>query len=135
MQAVAPKIKPDGDNWHPGDAPSQVLLWAVDALAKAGTLSIVGVYPPTALTFPIGNAMNKNLTLKMGNCSHRRFMPELIEMVRMHRVDPTVILSHKGPLVSALEAYKAFDRRQAGWIKVELRPSGNGQQPFASRPV
>jgi threonine dehydrogenase-like Zn-dependent dehydrogenase len=135
LEAVAPKTNPDGENWHPGDAPSQVLLWAVDALAKAGTLSIIGVYPETAMTFPIGRAMNKNLTLKMGNCSHRRFMPELIEMVRMRRIDPTVILTHKGPLVSALEAYKAFDRREAGWTKVELKPSGNGQQASASRPI
>ena len=27
--------------------PSQALRWAVEALAKAGTLSIIGVYPPT----------------------------------------------------------------------------------------
>jgi threonine dehydrogenase-like Zn-dependent dehydrogenase len=136
LEAVAPETHPVGENWHPGDAPSQALLWAVDALAKAGTLSIIGVYPETAMTFPIGKAMNKNLTLKMGNCSHRRFMPELVEMVRMHRIDPTVVLSHKGPLVSALEAYQAFDRREAGWTKVELRPSGNGHpRHSASRPV
>lgn len=122
------KAKPDGDNWHPGDGPSQALLWAVEALAKAGTLSIIGVYPDSAMTFPIGKAMNKNLTLKMGNCPHRRYMPELIEAVRTRQIDPTAVLSHEGPLVSALEAYKAFDRREEGWTKVELRPAGNGQQ-------
>ncbi len=41
---VTPKSNPDGDNWHPGDAPSLALQWAVQALAKAGTLSIIGVY-------------------------------------------------------------------------------------------
>ena len=35
---VAPEQNPDGDNWVPGDAPSQALQWAVEALAKAGTL-------------------------------------------------------------------------------------------------
>jgi hypothetical protein len=26
-------------------------------------------------------------------------------------------------LTSAIEAYKAFDQRQPGWIKVELKPA------------
>ncbi|HET6230324.1 MAG TPA: alcohol dehydrogenase catalytic domain-containing protein, partial [Longimicrobiaceae bacterium] len=28
METVAPKTNPKGDNWHPGDGPSQVLSWA-----------------------------------------------------------------------------------------------------------
>jgi threonine dehydrogenase-like Zn-dependent dehydrogenase len=125
---VAPDTNPVGDNWHPGDAPAQALIWAVDALAKAGTLSIIGVYPEAAMTFPIGKAMNKNLTLKMGNCNHRRYMPTLIEAVRSGRIDPTSILTHTDSLTSAIEAYRAFDRRLEGWTKVELLPSGDGAQ-------
>ena len=106
---------------------------AVQALAKAGTLSIIGVYPESATSFPIGKAMGKNLTLKMGNCNHRRFVPSLIDLVRTKRIDPSAVLSHKGPLVSAIDAYKAFDRREAGWVKVELKPSrDNGAQAQAS---
>ena len=37
----------------------QALQWAVEGLAKAGTLAIIGVYPPTMRSFPIGQAMNK----------------------------------------------------------------------------
>jgi threonine dehydrogenase-like Zn-dependent dehydrogenase len=59
VREVAPKTNPDGENWRPGDAPSQALIWAVEALAKAGTFSIVGVYPQSARYFPIGEAMNK----------------------------------------------------------------------------
>ena len=51
------------------------LTWAVQALAKAGTLSIIGVYPETMTRFPIGMAMMKNLTLQMGNCPHRHVHP------------------------------------------------------------
>jgi len=28
VREVAPETNPDGDNWRPGDAPSQVLIWA-----------------------------------------------------------------------------------------------------------
>jgi threonine dehydrogenase-like Zn-dependent dehydrogenase len=31
--------------------------------------------------------------------------------------------SIRKPLTDAIEAYKAFDRREPGWIKVELKPS------------
>ncbi|MEX5695060.1 glutathione-dependent formaldehyde dehydrogenase, partial [Pseudomonas syringae] len=45
--------------WQPGDEPAQALQWAVEALAKAGTLSIIGVNPAGFDNFPIGTAMNK----------------------------------------------------------------------------
>jgi threonine dehydrogenase-like Zn-dependent dehydrogenase len=80
------------------------------------------VYPPTLRSFPIGEALNKNLTIKMGNCNHRRYIPHLIELVRTGAVTPTEILTQAGPLTSAIEAYKNFDRREPGWIKVMLEP-------------
>jgi threonine dehydrogenase-like Zn-dependent dehydrogenase len=122
LKSIAPETNPEGANWEPGKAPSQALQWAVQALAKAGTLSIVGVYPQTAQNFPIGMAMNKNLTIKMGNCNHRRYIPKLVDLVAAGVVDPTQILSHVEPVTAAIEAYKQFDLRKPGWIKVELKP-------------
>ncbi len=111
-------------HWEPGHGPSQVFDWAVKSVAKAGTFSIIGVYPGTARDFPIGAAMEKNLTIKMGNCNHRRYVERLIELVASGTVDPLEILTQKKPLASAVEAYEAFDRREAGWIKVELEAPG-----------
>lgn len=122
LKQVAPKIRPKGANWIPGDAPSQALIWAVDAVAKAGTLSIIGVYPESVEFFPFGKAMGKNLTIKAGNCNHRRYMTGLIELVRSGIVDPVVLLSNIEPMTSVIDAYKAFDERRPGWIKVELTP-------------
>ena len=123
QKMVAPKTNEKGDNWHPGDAPSQVFSWAVEALAKAGTLSIIGVYPETAQSFPIGQAMEKNLTLKMGNCNHRKYVPKLVELVRSGVIDPREILTNVEPLTNVIDAYRQFDLRQPGWIKVKLEPS------------
>jgi threonine dehydrogenase-like Zn-dependent dehydrogenase len=111
-----------GGNWVPGDAPSQVLTWAVQALAKAGTLSVIGVYPETMTRFPIGMAMMKNLTVQMGNCPHRKYLPRLVELVRDGRADPTRVLTQVEPLDDVIAAYKAFDKRAPGWVKVELKP-------------
>ena len=33
------------------------------------------------------------------------------------------ILTHSAPLMSALDAYSQFDKRQDGWIKVMLHPA------------
>lgn len=123
LQQIAPETNPQNGNWHPGDAPSIALKWAVQGLAKAGTLSIIGVYPPSHQFFPIGMAMNKNLTLKMGNCNHRKYIPKLLQLVRCGAIDPKQILTEIEPMTSVIEAYKAFDRRQPGWVKVELVPS------------
>ncbi len=114
--------KPDNGQWVPGDAPSQALQWEIEAVAKAGTVSIIGVYPPTMNSFPIGAAMNKNLTLRMGGCNHRKYVPMLVNLVRSGVIDPTMVLTQQEPLASAIDAYKIFDERKPGWIKVELAP-------------
>lgn len=121
VKTIAPVTAPAGDNWQPGDAPSQALIWAVEALAKAGTLSIIGVYSEKSRVFPIGIAMGKNLTINMGNCHHRKYIPHLIELTLTGRIDPASILTQVEPMNDAIEAFKAFDRRERGWIKVELK--------------
>lgn len=122
VKNIAPEANPNGGNWQPGDGPSQALEWAIKGLAKAGTLAIVGVYSEQSNTFPIGMAMNKNLTINMGNCHHRKYIPKLIELTVSGRLDPAKILTQVKPMTDAIEAFKAFDQRRSGWVKVELHP-------------
>ncbi|MFZ0387912.1 MAG: zinc-dependent alcohol dehydrogenase [Solirubrobacteraceae bacterium] len=129
VDELAPEQPDEGSRFRrPGDAPSQALRWEVDAIAPAGTLGIIGVYPPAAEHFPIGMAMNKNLTLKMGNCNHRRYVPELVELVRSGAVRPAAIVSQIGDLTDAIDAYQTFDRRADGWHKVALDPTAVREQ-------
>ena len=123
LEANAPETAQQGGTWKPGDAPSQALRWAVEALAKAGTLSIIGVYPPTMESFPIGMAMNKNLTINMGNCNHRKYLPHLVELVRTGAVVPSALISQVENIEDAIEAYRRFGERESGWMKVELAPA------------
>lgn len=119
--SVAPKQNPDGKNWKPGNAPFQVLDWAVQAVKKSGTISIIGVYPQNVTHFPIGMMMNKNLTVRGGNCNHRKYIPMLIEMIQSGEIDPSKILTQSVSLESAIPAYRAFDRREEKWIKVDIK--------------
>ena len=84
---------------------------------------MIGVYTAPVQGFPIEQVMNKNLTLKAGNCNHRRYMPEMIELVRSGVIHPEEFLTQVQPITSAVDAYQAFDRHQAGWVKVKLDPA------------
>ena len=123
MKDVAPDVKTsEKKKWWIGGAPSQVLEWGVESVAKAGTMSIIGVYPPPLKSFPIGMAMNKNITLRMGNCNHRKYLPRLIEMVRSGVIRPEQFFTQKVPVASAIDAYRHFDQHDHGWLKVKLEP-------------
>ncbi|OHB50086.1 MAG: glutathione-dependent formaldehyde dehydrogenase [Planctomycetes bacterium GWF2_41_51] len=117
VNEIAPEINPE---WPPGEAPSQVLHWAIKIVAKAGTLSLIGVYPQTMQHFPIGEAMNKNLKINMGNCNHRKYIPMLMELIQNGEIKPQQVITNVEPLTAGIEAYKAFDERRQGWVKVEL---------------
>lgn len=118
--ALGPDVRTEGVRFVAGNAPSQALDWAVRAAAKAGTVAVIGVYPPSAHSFPIGEAMNKNLTLNMGNCNHRRYLPKLIDIVASGQMRLAPNLSHHLRFGDVLQAYEAFDQRDEGWVKVAL---------------
>ncbi|TMR98956.1 zinc-dependent alcohol dehydrogenase [Nonomuraea basaltis] len=109
-----------GGAWVPGDAPNQALRWAVEMVDKAGTIGIVGVYPPQHESFPLGAAMNRNLTIKAGNCNHRRYAPGLLSKIAASAADPSTVLTQQEDLPHVIDAYQAFDRREPGWTKVVL---------------
>lgn len=123
LKAVAPETHPDGSVWRPGGAPSQALEWAVSAVAKGGVASFIGVYPPQQMTFPLGMAMQHNLTLRMGNCNHRAYIPGLVGQLRSGALDPGLILTQSEAMPDVISAYRTFDQREPGWVKVELRPA------------
>jgi threonine dehydrogenase-like Zn-dependent dehydrogenase len=123
IEQLVPERAPEGRNWQPGSGPTQVLDWAVQVAAKAGTVCLIGVYPPTVKTFPIGEAMMKNLTITMGNCNHRKYIPQLVELTAAGVVDPSAFVTQISDVHDAIAAYEAFDRRRPGWLKVALDPA------------
>lgn len=119
VNEIAPQQNSD-KNWQPGNCPSLVLSSAVIAVAKAGTISIAGVYPPAMRFFPIGIAMNKNLTLKMGVCNHRAYMPLLIDWIIRNEFDVEPFITHRISLNNIVDAYTCFNVRKDDWLKVMI---------------
>jgi threonine dehydrogenase-like Zn-dependent dehydrogenase len=125
LQWAAPELlshKDQAQRWQPGDAPSQALQWAVQSIAKGGTLAIIGVYPESMRFFPLGQAMMKNLTIRSGNCNHRKYIPLLMQIVSAGSIKPERVITQQQPIASVLDAYRMFAEKKAGWMKVELRP-------------
>jgi len=72
--------------------------------------------------FPLGKAMMKNLTIRSGNCNHRKCIPMLMQIVSAGSIKPERIITQEQPIASAIDAYRMFADKKAGWMKVELRP-------------
>jgi threonine dehydrogenase-like Zn-dependent dehydrogenase len=45
------------------------------------------------------------------------------ETVQTGAIDPAKVLTQREPLSAVIDAYKAFDTRQPGWVKIELMPA------------
>jgi len=103
------------------------LHWAINCVRKGGNVSIVGVYGPTFNAVPIGNALNKGLTLRMNQANVKRHLPRLIEHVRAGRLKPREIITHRIPLEDVDDAYHLFSAKEDQCIKAMLIPPGAGQ--------
>lgn len=97
-----------------------VIDWCIKAVRKGGNVSLIGVYGPPWNLIPIGTAMNKNLTIRTGQCNTKRYMPHLLEHIRAGRVEPKRLTSHRFPLDRAPEAYRMFAAKQDECRKVVL---------------
>lgn len=110
-----------------GDAPTQAARWGVESVAKAGRIGIIGVYPPQLTSYPIGEAMNKNLTIRMGNCNHRAVTPQLVDLVAAGLFDPVPFITQQVDVPDIIAAYRSFDRREDGWIKTIVDAQGGAE--------
>lgn len=99
-----------------------VLHWCINSVRKGGTVSIVGVYGPTFNMVPIGNVVNKGLTLRANQASVKRHLPRLIEHIQAGRIKPSEIITHRIPLVEVADAYHMFSSKLDGMIKPVLIP-------------
>jgi threonine dehydrogenase-like Zn-dependent dehydrogenase len=99
-----------------------VLRQAIQVCRKGGVVSIPGVYGGMLDKIPFGAAMNKALTLKMGQTHMQKYMQPLFERVMNNEIDPSFVITHRVPLRNAPEMYKTFRDKQDHCIKVVLDP-------------
>jgi threonine dehydrogenase-like Zn-dependent dehydrogenase len=99
------------------------LQWAINSVKKGGIVSIVGVYGPTWNLVPIGNVLNKGITIRANQASVKRLLPRLIEHVMAGRLTPKALITHRLPLEEVADAYHIFSRKLDNVIKPVLIPT------------
>ena len=98
------------------------LHWAINSVKKGGVVSIVGVYGPLDTLVPIGNVVNKGLTIRANQASVKRLLPRLIDHVMAGRLNPKGLITHRVPLEEVAEAYHIFSAKRDNCIKPVLIP-------------
>ena len=95
---------------------------AIQAVRKAGRVSVPGVYGGFLDKFPLGALMEKGLQLRTGQTHVQRYTDELLRRIGEGELDTTFLISHRLPLEKAPEGYANFKNRQDEWTKVVLKP-------------
>lgn len=100
-----------------------VLRQALRCTRKAGNVSVPGVYSGFLDKMPFGAAMNKGLTIKMGQTHMQKYMQPLLKLIEGGKIDPSFVVTHRVPLSKAAKAYPMFIEKRDKCIKVVLDPA------------
>ena len=102
----------------------QTISDAILCAAPGGTISVIGVSLNFALPFPMPVALMKRLTFRVTLASIPTTWPALLPLVASGRLHPEDVFTHHMGLSEAAEAYRLFEARTDGVLKVLLDPTG-----------
>lgn len=97
---------------------------AIMAVKPGGTVSVVGVSSNLAHPFPMVIAMVKGITFRICVADIPSTWDNLIPLVASGRLHPEDVFTHRMGLSEAPEAYRMFDAKADGVVKVLLDPNG-----------
>jgi threonine dehydrogenase-like Zn-dependent dehydrogenase len=99
-----------------------VLREMIYVCRPAGVISIPGVYGGLADKVPMGQLMNKGLTIRTGQTHVNRWTDDLLHRIEEGQIDPSFVITHTVSLDEGPEMYKVFRDKQDSCIKVVLKP-------------
>ncbi|MER7112019.1 zinc-dependent alcohol dehydrogenase [Streptomyces sp. NPDC000229] len=96
---------------------------AIALVRRGGTISLSGVYGGAADPMPMLTLFDKQIQLRMGQANVRRWVDDILPLLT--DADPLGVddfATHHLPLTDAPHAYKMFQQKQEGAVKVVMRP-------------
>ncbi len=99
---------------------------AIDAVRRGGTISLSGVYGGMTDPMPMMTLFDKQVQMRMGQANVKRWVPDILPLLTDE--DPLGVddfATHHLPLDAAPEAYRTFQAKEDGMVKVVLRPHGD----------
>ncbi len=105
-----------------GSERPHALRQMIIACRKGGRVSISGVYGGFADKFPLGQLMEKGLTVKSGQTHVQKYTKPLLELIGEKKIDTTFLISHHASLESGPEMYRHWHDEQNVYTKIVLKP-------------
>jgi len=99
-----------------------VLREMIYVCKPGGIISIPGVYGGLSDKIPMGQLMNKGLTVRTGQTHVRRWTDDLMRRIQEGQIDPSFVITHDVSLDQGPEMYTVFRDKQDSCVKVVLRP-------------
>jgi threonine dehydrogenase-like Zn-dependent dehydrogenase len=99
-----------------------VLREMIYACRPAGIISIPGVYAGFDDKIPMGQLMNKGLTIRTGQTHVNRWSDDLLHRIEQGQIDPSFVITHIVGLEDGPTMYRVFRDKQDSCIKVVLKP-------------
>ncbi len=99
------------------------LLTAIDLVRRGGTISVSGVYGGAVDPLPMLQLFDKQVQLRMGQANVHRWVDEILPLLGDD--DPLGVdtfATHRLPLTEAADAYRIFQQKADGAVKILLRP-------------
>jgi threonine dehydrogenase-like Zn-dependent dehydrogenase len=99
---------------------------AIELVRRGGTISVIGVYGGMTDPMPMMKLFDKQIAIRMGQANVRRWVDEIMPL--LGDADPLGVDSfatHHVPLSAASDAYRAFQEKRDGAVKVVFRPGEN----------
>ena len=99
------------------------LLAAIDLVRRGGTISLSGVYGGATDPLPMLRLFDKQVQLRMGQANVHRWVDDLVPLLTED--DPLGVddfATHHLPLAQAADAYRMFQEKSDGAVKILLRP-------------
>jgi threonine dehydrogenase-like Zn-dependent dehydrogenase len=99
-----------------------VLRQMIYVCRPGGVISIPGVYSGLVDKIPMGQLMNKGLTIRTGQTHVNRWTDDLLRRIEEGQIDPSFVITHTVSLEEGPEMYRVFRDKQDNCIKVVLKP-------------
>ena len=99
------------------------LYTAIDLVRRGGTISLSGVYGGATDPLPLMRMFDKQIQLRMGQANVKRWVPDILPLLTDD--DPLGVETfhtHALPLEDAPVAYKEFQEKADGTVKVLFTP-------------
>ncbi len=95
-----------------------VLKECITSVKKGGVISVIGDYYLYANQFPIGPLMEKGITMRGSQVFVQKYWKELLGHIESGRMDPSFLWTHEMPFSRIADAYKIFDEKDDGCLKI-----------------